>query len=64
MFLTHFGGFGTFLDFWGKFSENLPCATKKLVTLLLWLAQLHWMSPGAGQVTFIELALDFEATVG
>ena len=32
--------------------------------LLLWLAQLHWMPPGAGQVTFIELALDFEATAG
>ena len=35
-----------------------------LVDLLLWLAQLHWMPPGAGQVTFIELALDFEATAG
>ena len=35
-----------------------------LVDLLLWLAQLHWMPLGAGQVTFIELALDFEATAG
>ena len=35
-----------------------------LVDLLLWLAQLQWMPPGAGQVTFIELALDFEATAG
>ena len=35
-----------------------------LVDLLLWLAQLHWMPPGAGQVTFIKLALDFEATAG
>ena len=35
-----------------------------LVDLLLRLAQLHWMPPGAGQVTFIKLALDFEATAG
>ena len=35
-----------------------------LVDHLLWLAQLHWMPLGAGQVTFIELALDFEATAG
>ena len=35
-----------------------------LVDLLLWLAQLHWVPPGEVQVTFIELALDFEATAG
>ena len=35
-----------------------------LVDLLLWLAQLHWMPPGASEVTFIELALNFEATAG
>ena len=35
-----------------------------LVDLLLWLAQLHWMPPGVRHVTFIELALEFEATAG
>ena len=35
-----------------------------LVDLLLWLAKLQWMPQGSGQVTFMELAMDFEATAG